>query len=460
MSLEIYNAFIRSVHDRWQPHENQALILNELFGGDPIQIGVECGRNFGKSELSIYSLYRTSVLHPRSTNYYMAPLQNQGREIIWASDRLQSFAPDFIKDINATEMRITFFNDSFIKVDGSDNVDKYRGVKMINRSLMVLDEYKDFRPEFYRATDPNLLDASMLILGTPPENDTHFQELMDEFAKNPAKRYYNFSSFSNPHISRAWLEAKRLELYSKGEGDVWEREYMAKRVKGGKNAVFPMAATITMEPLDVMWRRIAKDARKMQWYLVADPGTITCFGALVIAFNPYSKDIYFLDSIYEKDQTKTTVDQIGRQMVDKKARFSMIKEWEEVADEAAAWFIAEARERHRSLNFRPTRKSDVAKETGIGLIKDILLRGKAHFSDHVGSLVWELQNAVKDKHGKVPKINDHLIDCFRYFLADSAYVLESEQEPVEREKLEDFRGARIEDDFPELRDNGEWDNGD
>lgn len=461
MSLEAYAHFIKTIHTRWKPHAGQVAVGRPLFGDERTQIGVECGRNFGKTDLCNYALYRTAILRPKTTNYYIGPYQNQAREIIWASQRLQTFAPEFIKDvsgINNTEMRITLFNDSFIKVDGSDNVDRYRGVKLINGSLMVLDEYKDIRPEFYQATDPNLIDANLLVLGTPPENDTHFQQLMDEFAKNPAKHYFNFPSEINPHIKRAWLESKRAELYEKGEGDVWEREYMARRVKGGKNAVFPMAANIRMRQHADILAELRRDMRKLQWFVIADPGTVTCFAVLFVALNPYTKTIYFMDSIYEKDQNETSSQKIGKRIVDIKASYNGVT-WDEVVDEAAAWFRNEAHERFDSLNFRPTSKASADKESGIGLIKDVLLANKAVFSERVGPLVWELQNLIKDANGKVPKMNDHLIDCFRYFLAAAGYQLESEQEPRDREKSEDFRGARMEDDFPQLRSfsGGEFD---
>lgn len=132
----------------------------------------ECGRKFGKTELEAYFLWRNALTFPVAGlgHYFFAPEQKQAKEIVWASGRLQTFGPqEYIEDINNSEMRIRFTNKSFIKVDGSDNFNSYRGLSDVGSS--VYDEFRDFRPEFHKAYKANLAvhKAQLLIGTTPPE---------------------------------------------------------------------------------------------------------------------------------------------------------------------------------------------------------------------------------------------------------------------------------------------------
>lgn len=448
-----YIELVLKVHSRWRPHPGQIPVGLALFGHDIRDIFLECGRNWGKTEFCAYALTRWAWLNPGSENYYFAPEQKQGREIIWETNRLQNMIPEeWIASINQTEMRITLTNGSFIKVDGSDNIDAYRGVKP--KGLIVLEEYKDFRPGFYDVFDPNRapFNAPILIIGTGPEvPEHHFIERADEFQRDPSKRYFNAPTSQNPHISKDWLAKKRAEYYRRGEGEAFEREYNARRVFGGKKSIFPMIHSLTPTPHDHVMREIARDMKKLKWFCIADPGTTTCFAVLFGAINPYTKRIYLLDEVYETDQTRTSTRVVGAQIVQKRQELGRgLVEWDDVADEAAAWFINEIWDRWK-LAFRPTDKNANGKEAGIGLIKDALLADKVVISDRCAKLLWEMQNYVKDDKGKIPKGNDHLIDDFRYLLAAAFYQLENEAEPVPESEREDFRGARIEDDFPQLR---------
>ena len=157
---------IEALHRKWTPHPAQVELGRALLSGGFLDVFGQCGRNFGKTELVGYLTWRYAFTFPRSENYYFAPYMKQAREIMWASRRIQDFGPkDWIESINNTEMRITFKNGSFIKLDGSDNVDAYRGVKP--KGLTIYDEFKDFRPEFHEAYDPNraAFNSPLLIIG-------------------------------------------------------------------------------------------------------------------------------------------------------------------------------------------------------------------------------------------------------------------------------------------------------
>lgn len=453
-SARKYISLINGLHSKWTPHDDQVRVLRPLFANNAKDIMCSAGRNWGKTESICYALWRWANSNPGSENYYFAPYMKQAREILWASQRMQAFGPKewLDGDPNNTEMRIRFTNGSFIKLDGSDNVEAYRGVKP--KGLTVFDEFKDFRPEFYEAYDPNRAahDTPLVIIGTPPDRDCQFIQLANEYKASPLKYFFEAPSENNPHIKREWLAKKKAELYARGEGDVWEREYMARYVPGGAAKIFPMLTRDIVMPRAKIMESIARDIRKLNWFWINDPAAASVFAAIFVGYNPYTKMIYIVDEIYETNQKLMTVDQIGRRGIQMRDAISDRVDWRQVYDEAETWFCNEMLDRFEE-SFEPTFKHAMDKEHGLSLFKDALLQNRVIISDSCPKTYWELDNYFKDKNGKIPKVNDHAIDCIRYFLAASYYELNTKIEIVETMN-ENFRGARISHDFPELDDFG------
>lgn len=445
------------LHSKWKPHRAQVQIGAALLYDHCRDIMAVCGRNFGKSELMAYLLWRWAWTYPGSENYYFAPFLKQAKEIMWASKRLQTFGPwDWIESINDQETRIRFKNGSFIKCEGSDNDQALRGIKP--RGVIIYDEYKDFRPEFHDAFDPNraAFNAPLLVIGTPPEFENHFSVMQKAFQSSQSKRFFRFPTEANPHISADWLEAKKKELYDRGDGDQWEREYMALDVRGGASRIFPMldSKKNVVGHAELM-ARIARDKKKLLWFAFADPAASSVFAVLFVAINPYNRDIYCLDEIYETNQSEMTVIRIGERIIQKSEELCTNKyaEWRFGYDEAESWFRNEMLD-HFNMGFEPTQKAKNDKISGLTLIKDALLKNKLWLSDRCKKLFWEMDNYRKDSSGKIPKLNDHAIDCLRYVLDADRYSTIPTQE-INKELSEDFRGARISDDFPGFDDTGE-----
>lgn len=444
--LTQYVAVIQHLHSKWTPHPGQIKVGQALFDRDIRSLFIQCGRKWGKTELILYFLWRWAFLNKGAHCYYISPYQVQSKEIVWANQRLQHFGPrSWLKPgsegINNTELRLNFVNGSFIKCDGSDNFDRYRGIQP---HLVVLEEYKDHRQEFMEAMRPNLapFNAPSIYIGTPPEQDDHFYwRDSDDHKSNPNYLFYEAPTWDNPHISRAWLDEEKKRLYDRGEGDVWEREYGAKRVKGGASKIFPMLNDSTIKPHSEVLQMVSKDKGKLQWFLWADPAAASCFGVLFVALNPYSKTWYVFDEIYESKQDLMSVTQIGTRIKSIRDELYKSDSWLQGYDEAATWFALEMLNQF-SEHYIPSQKLKSSKEEGLSLIKDILLQGKLIVSDRCVNFYRELDHYRKDKNNKIPKLNDHLIDCFRYILIASSYSLVEEKEYNERED-ENFRGEKL-----------------
>lgn len=443
---EAYTKIITLLHAKWKPHPAQIAIGAPLLRGETKDVMAVCGRNFGKTELMVYLLWRWALSHPGSENYYFAPFAKQAREILWAGRRLQDFVD--MKSLGCDEpgdqqMRITLRNGSFIKLDGSDNVEAYRGVKP--KGLSIFDEFKDFRPEFYEAYDPNRAahESPLLIIGTPPDREGQFIDLWNSYKKDPSKRLYEFPSSANPHISKRWLEAKKKELYDRGEADVWEREYEAKFVKGGKKKIFPMLdKTKHVMEHDKLMQLLRRDRKKLLWYAWADPAAATCFAILYTAINPYTRHVYCLDEVYELDQAKMSVKQIGlRSREQREDLWDDLFAWRCGYDEAETWFRNEMLD-HFNEGWEPSHKHANDKESGLSLIKDLLLSSKFTMSSRCEKLFWEMDNYYKDDRGQIPKKDDHLIDTLRYTLAADHYTVNQEDEKVPEEE-ESWRSDKL-----------------
>ena len=451
---------MEDLHSKWTPHAGQLKAGKALFSEGINNIFIQCGRKWGKSEFCVYSLWRHALLNPGSACYYLAPQQKQAREIIWASNRLQKFGNvKYIKVIKEQEMRIVFKNGSFIKVDGSDNYESYRG---ITPDFVVYDEFKDFHPKFHEGMAPNLAvrQAPLVIIGTPPDRECQYTVLADEFKKLSDCYWIRMDSYSNPHIAREWLDREKEKLAARGEEDVWQREYEARFIRGGASAIFPMLSEDRhVYPHNDLRNEIRRDIKKLDWFCITDPGTTTCFAALIGAVNPYTKKLYILDEIYETDQQNTSVRNIYPRLDSKMAEFyptgDVEEDWTKVYDEAAAWFSTEVLQQY-GIYFFPTQKHLNKKEHGLSLIKDIMLHDLIKISDRCSKLLWEMLNYVKDDKGNIPKKDDHLIDCLRYLLAADNYSMVEAMEIKKQHNDEQRRGFSLKEDFDSWAPENDW----
>lgn len=452
--LKFYAHILELLHKDWQPHQGQINVGTALFRDNIRSLFIQCGRKWGKTEFAIYVLWRWGMMFPGLGCFYVAPELKQGKKILWENPRLVNFGPrDWIVDINQAEARIRLKNGSYLKVDGSDNYEAHRGTEP---GILIYEESKDHDPRFRTVMRPNLSvhNAPEIFIGTPPEKECEYDEIAKEHQDDPKKLYYEAPTWENPKISKKWLFDEKKRLYLRGEGDVWEREYAAKNIKGGSQKIFPMLDKKIVLPHDQLMAMIKRDMRKLWFTWWNDPGTSTCFASLFTAINPYTKRIYVLDEIYEKSQGEMTTRKIGLRAKEKMEELYDRAEWVKGYDEAAAWFSNEYADHFGDL-LSPSHKHLHNKNHGLTLIKDILLGEYLFVSDRCPHFYWELDNYFKDKKGNIPKVNDHLIDTFRYTLGHHNYELRGVEE-YDETRDENFRGAKPEDDFPSRG----WNHGD
>lgn len=429
-------------------HEDQVAQLRPLYDENN-QINsmfISCGRKWGKTELVCYVLWRHALLNPGSTCYYIAPEAAHARKLIWDNGRLQRFlgkpTKKYLLKTQDQPMRMVLRNGSTIQLIGSDN---YLVANGLTPHIAVYDEFKAFNRRWHVEFAPNRAAkaAPLVIIGTKPrsgnKNMDQYNEIMDYALDNPDEWYVaERTTFDNPinHLPQQKLIINQeiKQLIARGEEDVVQLEYYSKVIQGGKRNIFPMF-TKRDHVFDhkELIREISPDIKRMEWYLIADPGTVTCFGALLACVNPYSKQVYILDEVYEKRQAETSVRRIYPRMeakaLDLYPGSDIDDDWTKTADEAAAWFMNEVMDQYQ-IYFSQTSKVHNKKEEGLSLIKDQLIHKLVKISDRCVSLVGEVEKYAVDDRGNIPKIHDHLIDCWRYLNAAANYTMHEVLEAV------------------------------
>lgn len=425
---------ISDLNSHWDPLPWQIPFVRALFYEGYKDLGAQCGRGAGKTDVSAYCMWRWAAENPGSENYFIGPLHVQMKEIVWASGRIQNFGPqEWIESVNNTELRITFKNGSFIKVDGSNNAEKLRGIKP--KGLIIWDEGKDCDPAAIEAMDPNRAryNAPMAYIGTPPETDGYFMKKM-KMLKDDVKSFFCMAtSYDNHHNSKEWLDRKKDQLFASGMGDVFRREYLAEFVLGGHKSVYPMVPAMPIIPLKEAW---PKDSNKWTLWVLCDPASTSIFAVELFLFNPTSQQVIPVGEIYENRPVMMTAVNMNKQIDEKIKELKEIgpfKEVEYVYDSAAAWFANEMGGIDSSKWMQPADKSR-GLQGEISNWRGVLAHGFFIWTDAVPKLRWEMENCVLDDKGKLPDKDDHAWQAGAYGLKAMGFDFNEVLEPNKPEK--------------------------
>lgn len=392
------------------------------------------------SELAPYCQYRWAITHNDSYNYYFVPMKDQIGDIIWSNGRMPEFLPIHLKrkyldgDPSKSEYRVNFKNGSFIRCDGSDSHQKARGYSA--NGLTVYDETKDFHPMFHDAFDPNraINDAPLLALGTPGDEKALLTKLFDAAQTSSYGAAFNFPSYVNPHISKEFLAKKEKEYRERGEYDLFQIEYLAKRIKLGSKYIFPMLKRAFIKPHAELLKHVNQNRRDYDFCVSYDPGSSKCFAVLLLAIHRFERHVIILDEIYATKLGENSTRKIVPVALFKAEEINPVNEdWMDCYDYAAAWFhsdIVDQFEDYPHALF-PCEKDIKDKEAKLNLIKDMLNANLISVSDRCTSFYKEMDEYKLNDKGILKKENDHLIDAFRYALNVLSYDTIEAARPLE-----------------------------
>lgn len=462
--------FLKGLNEKWEPHDGQRAVGEHIFVHGARRIFLENGRKWGKSDFAADVCWRLGNMIRGGQGYYFGAYQKAVRELMWANRRLQDHGPkEYVTAEHQNEMRLTFTTNTFVKCDGAD---EFKLSKGFNPDFVVLDEFADYPEDFWIAMSPNFAskDTIVVIISSPPwelekepGQPVLFVRLADlwkkyqQVAETKGLRskyiYVNQPTHTNPHIPKPWLNEEREALIAMGMEDVWQREYEAKRVTGaGKRIIGTFSRERHVKAHDwIMKEKIEKHHEELIWLDVVDPAVSSVFAGLVMAINPYSKEVFWLDEHYSKEDSENTSHIVWPILEAKENELYPEdlnvdpERFQRVYDEAETWFAQEVTNDF-GVTFNPTEKVRNPKEFGISLLRSVFRYDKGYVSDRCKWLIWELENWRKDKFGAVPDRNNHTIDCSRYGLHAADYFLSPEEikAPVKLHPREDRRLIRIE----------------
>jgi hypothetical protein len=425
-------------------HEGQIEALAPLYEDNINTLMLPCGRKFGKTDAASFVLWHQALFTPGSACYFIAPEGSHGRELLWRNKRLQKFMGEdtdkYILKESQQDMTIYLKNGSFIRIMGSENWAAGNG---LTPHIAVYDEFKAFHPQWHIEFSPNRAAkaAKLVIIGTLPKpgdrNIDQYNSVLEYCKKDPHSAVIFRTTWDNPinHLpeQKKVIEDEIKRLRDHKDEDIVQREYYSKIIAGGSSSIFPMLdKKIHVQDHKSIMMEVKRDIKKLEWYCVADPGTYSCFAVLFAAINPYTKKMYLLDEVYALDQNDTSTQEIYKQIALKTNElnpYEDLDEWYKVYDEAGSWFANEILSRY-GISFHKTVKRHGDKEEGLSVIKDQLIHKSVIISTKCKNLYSEMIRYAKDGKGKIPKKNDHLIDCYRYLLDSCNYDFNSVMEFV------------------------------
>lgn len=181
------------------------------------------GRRWGKSVLARLILLKWATTKP-GLYWIVSPNYRQSKQNHWDALK-KEIPPEWIAKKNEVDLSLTLQNGSIIQLKGAENPDTLRGVKL--RGL-VIDEIASIRSWDWLWSEvlrPTLTDyeAPALFISTP-KGYNHFYDLfMLGQSDNPTYKSWRFTSYDNPYIPKAEIDAAKTELTE----DTFSQEYLA-----------------------------------------------------------------------------------------------------------------------------------------------------------------------------------------------------------------------------------------
>lgn len=459
--LDRYTDRLEQLHRGKKFHAKQQEVIKAIFEKGYKRIFIRKGRKGGGTQTLLYPLARIAGCFSNAACYIIGPQYNLQKEIIWANNRMRNFIPkEWAPVFKEQEARVVFPQTrSFIKVQGADN---YKTMVGIEGDVFIFDELKDHDPRAYQNCYPNLAsrDAIWIVCGAPPANKSNFYyKLEQEIRQDPRWFFIHWSTWDNAEFlpgGREWIQAEKEQYYRNGNWDIWESEYEAKYIFGGKRTVLSAFRTdgdnSHVVPTDVLLAQTARDRNKLNWYSVFDPGFATCFAVGFFAHNPYTSEVFLLDEIYETNRSKLSVNDIWPRVAAIEGALNPNGKWRRVYDSAAPGFPQEVKARWgKHLTFTPTYKEKDDEDKYFRIINGAFATNRFFVASRCVHIIAEMENYLTDENGEYPDRDNHGLDLTRYCFKRMNYTYNEKQYDIM--KLSDSpMGHTVEEDILKNKD--------
>lgn len=202
----------------WKPHETQKLwMLSEA----KVKVA-SCGRRWGKTESAAVDAATMAIIHPGSIQMIVSATYDQARLIFDSVERLITGSPilrKLARVVRTPYPKLTI-NGSIISARTAD--EDGRNLRGNSADRVIVDEAAYVRDCVIQEVIAPMLadrDGRMVMISTP-FGKNHFYQAFIRGTESQEQRAegerriasFSFPSWTNPHISREYIEQQRLEI--------------------------------------------------------------------------------------------------------------------------------------------------------------------------------------------------------------------------------------------------------
>lgn len=261
---------------------------------------IRAGRKGGKTAFEVENIgfkatasvkrlsIRKSVFPTGRKVLYIAPTQEQARNIIWEALKTRFSA---VGKPNEQRLQMRVPNEdgqeTTIFVGGWENRENYRGLTdVIHITFDEVDTLKDFFIAWKEIFRPMFLDTAGTadFIGTPKKENPNLHRLEKEAEIKGNHQTFHFTSKDNPFLPLEELEA--LEQEYAGDYATYRQEVLAEYVEN-TGALFKFDALV-----DVFTNTVVKTGEKYLLVDVADDGTDKTIFSLWEDLEEYRREEY------------------------------------------------------------------------------------------------------------------------------------------------------------------------
>jgi hypothetical protein len=198
-------------------------------------------RQLGKTVLAINHIIKKLIIKkkPNCRYFYIAPYRNQAKMIAW-DYLLRYTAPIPQCKQDAGELKVSFYNNSFIQIKGADNIDALRGTYADG---VIIDEVAQIKNGFTQEIVIPMFvntDGWLLLTGTPKgENDfkKYYEEALGRMAGGDEDYWAGcFRADESGVISKE----KLAKIQETTPANIFRQEYLCDFTASSDNVLIPI----------------------------------------------------------------------------------------------------------------------------------------------------------------------------------------------------------------------------
>ena len=195
----------------WEPHPTQR---EWLLADARVKIAA-CGRRWGKTEAAAIDTATVAIVNPGSSQMIVSPTYDQSRLIFDHIERLvvgSRLTRGITKIVKTPYPRLRIGQSTIMARTADEDGRNLRGH---SADRVIVDEAAYVRDSVIsEVISPMLADRNgqLVMISTPFGKNHFYRAFMRGIEKNSSTASFSFPSWTNPHISRQYIESQRNEI--------------------------------------------------------------------------------------------------------------------------------------------------------------------------------------------------------------------------------------------------------